>query len=116
VKLAVACLRSATVMTLAVTAKAGPAMTGNLSVSVSAGPAPALVTLVGECDITTAPQLLDALSTQIAGDGRLVVVNLSALTFLDAAGLHALLDARAGWCPGYWNSPARATSSPSTRT
>lgn len=69
-------------------------MTGNLRVSVSVGPSHALVAVAGECDITTAPQLLDTLSTQIAGAERLVVVDLSDLRYLDLAGIHALLAAR----------------------
>jgi anti-sigma B factor antagonist len=81
-------------MNLAVTAKAGPAMTGNLRVSLSVGTAHALVAVAGECDITTAPQLLDTLSTQIAGAERLVVVDLSDLRYLDLAGIRALLAAR----------------------
>jgi anti-sigma B factor antagonist len=81
-------------MTSAVTAKADHDMTGDLTVSVSAGPSCALVTVAGECDITTAPLLLAALSTRIAGGGGLVVVDLSALRYLDAAGIHALLAAR----------------------
>jgi anti-sigma B factor antagonist len=69
-------------------------MTGDLRISVSLGPSYALIKVAGECDITTAPQLRDALSTNIAGDKPLVVIDLSGLSYLDAAGVHMLLDAR----------------------
>ncbi len=69
-------------------------MTGTLSFSVSAWPSHALVTVAGECDITTAPQLLDALCQLAEADVGLVLVDLSALRHLDAAGIRALLNAR----------------------
>jgi anti-anti-sigma factor len=69
-------------------------MTGDLRVSVSARPSCALVTVAGECDVTTARQLLAALSTLTEAGGTLVVVDLSALRHLDAAGIHALRAAR----------------------
>ena len=69
-------------------------MTAILSISVSAGPSHALLAMAGECDIRTVQQLLDALAAQIAGDRRLVIVDLSALSYLDLAGTHALLAAR----------------------
>jgi anti-sigma B factor antagonist len=69
-------------------------MTGILTISVTSGPAHALLTLTGECDIRTTPQLLDALAALVAGDKRLVLVDLSALSYLDVAGTRALLAAR----------------------
>jgi hypothetical protein len=42
-------------------------MTGDLRISVSLGPSYALIKVAGECDITTAPQLRDALSTNTRG-------------------------------------------------
>lgn len=68
-------------------------MSGTLAISVSAWPSHALVTVTGECDLTTAPQLLDALSSQAWEHERLVIVDLSALGFLDVAGVRALLEA-----------------------
>jgi anti-sigma B factor antagonist len=68
-------------------------VTAILSISVSAGPAHTLLRVAGECDITTAPQLLEAFLTQRAAAGRLVVVDLSALSYLDVAGTRALLTA-----------------------
>ena len=50
------------------------------------------VTVTGEVDIDTAPQLAAAL-IESAVAGRRVVVDLGAVTFLDAAGLTALLSA-----------------------
>lgn len=46
--------------------------------------------LVGELDISTAPLLEDALREQVRGGGDLVL-DLSALTFIDSTGLRSLL-------------------------
>jgi anti-anti-sigma factor len=51
------------------------------------------VTVAGELDIATAPDLRRQLARDLADDAVLVVVDLSALTFIDSCGLHALLDA-----------------------
>lgn len=52
------------------------------------------VTLTGELDLATVPQLADALAD--APDGAAVVaLDLSELTFMDSSGLHEILAARA---------------------
>jgi anti-sigma B factor antagonist len=68
-------------------------MAGMLRISVSARPSLMLVSLGGECDITMAPQLLAVLA-QIPPGRHRVVLDLSRLRFIDAAGVHALLDAQ----------------------
>ncbi len=73
---------------------ARPTQTGVLTISVSAGPAHTLLTVAGECDIRTSADLLEALSAQVAGEESRIVLDLSALRFLDVAGTHALLAAR----------------------
>jgi anti-sigma B factor antagonist len=50
--------------------------------------------LIGELDVASAPVLREALERLQADGHRAVQLNLSALTFLDAAGLSVLADAR----------------------
>ena len=52
------------------------------------------VTLTGELDMGTAPQLAHALAG-IADPTALVILDLSELTFMDSCGLHVILNARA---------------------
>ncbi len=71
-----------------------PAMTGHLDISVHIQPSHVLVCPRGECDVTTAQELRGVLTDQTRLDAVLVVADLTGLKFLDAAGIHALLDAR----------------------
>ena len=58
------------------------------------GPGIAGVTVSGELDLASAPQLDDALAE--AGRGSVaVILDLRELTFMDSSGLHAILTARA---------------------
>lgn len=72
-----------------------------LNVALVPGPSQVVVRLTGETDLSTAPQLTDALE-QAAGLGtRHVVVDVGCVRFWDCSGLHALVDltqqlARAG--------------------
>lgn len=50
-----------------------------------------VVSLFGELDIAVVEQLVDQL---LAADGSTIVVDLRGLTFIDAAGIRGLLDAR----------------------
>ena len=52
-----------------------------------------VVTVVGEVDMTTAPELTKAIDG-VAGTARKVVVDLSGVTFLDSSGLNALVRGR----------------------
>jgi len=53
----------------------------------------ACVAVAGEVDVGTAPRLRDALVEAVA-DGEQVVVDLGAVTFMDSAGLAALVVAQ----------------------
>jgi anti-anti-sigma factor len=50
-----------------------------------------VINVTGELDLTTAPQLEEALA---ACNGSRPVVDLTALTFIDSSGLHVLLQER----------------------
>jgi anti-anti-sigma factor len=64
-----------------------------LEIAVAAGDAGPVVKLSGECDITVAGQLREALQAQITRGARQVTVDLSQLRFADSASVHVLLDA-----------------------
>jgi anti-sigma B factor antagonist len=51
----------------------------------------ATVAVVGELDIATAPRLSAALD--VHGDAELLIVDLTAATFIDSTGLRALIEA-----------------------
>jgi anti-anti-sigma factor len=51
-----------------------------------------LITVAGEVDAATAPQLADALRPRLTYDAT-VLVDLFGVTFLSAAGLHVLVEA-----------------------
>lgn len=64
------------------------------SVSVSAaGSGRSVVAAVGELDIASAPQLMDAVAGLGPPDTRVVAIDLSALTFIDSSGINALRSA-----------------------
>jgi anti-sigma B factor antagonist len=63
-----------------------------LSIDVAREGEDATVTLAGELDLSTSPDLQDALA-ELTGEPRTVVVDLSALEFCDSTGLAALLGA-----------------------
>jgi anti-sigma B factor antagonist len=52
----------------------------------------AWVVVAGELDLATSPQL-DRMLTDAVFDARLAVLDLRAVTFIDTAGVHVLLDA-----------------------
>ncbi|MFE5288744.1 STAS domain-containing protein [Nocardia sp. NPDC056611] len=58
-------------------------------------PSPSIVILsvTGEVDATTIDELREHLSDAVAATGRLVVVDLSGVTFLSVSGIEALIDA-----------------------
>jgi anti-sigma B factor antagonist len=49
------------------------------------------VSLVGEVDSSTTPQLTDCLDRLLSASPAEVVIDLTQVTFLDSAGLHALV-------------------------
>jgi anti-sigma B factor antagonist len=56
------------------------------------GPDARVVTVTGEIDVVTAPDLADCLTTQLAGS-RVVVVDLDGVRFLGSAGVAVLFEA-----------------------
>jgi anti-sigma B factor antagonist len=60
-----------------------------LAVQVRLQPGYAVITVAGEVDIATAPQLGQHLAA-LAGSGRPVIADLDQVSFLDAAGLRVL--------------------------
>jgi anti-anti-sigma factor len=70
-------------------------MTADLGVRLASGPAPGQIVLsvTGDIDFNSAPQLRDALSRSGAAPAWLVVVDLSGVPFMATDGIHALLDA-----------------------
>ena len=53
-----------------------------------------VVAAAGEIHLSTAPELAGLLALAIAGDARSVVVDLSAVVFIDSTGLGVLLEAQ----------------------
>ena len=72
-----------------------------LTIEVRREPGHVLVTVAGEVDIATVPQLQERLAVP-AASGRPLIVDLDRVTFIDAAGLGALVGAarRAAACGG----------------
>jgi anti-anti-sigma factor len=64
-----------------------------MSCSVSSEPPGCRVTVVGEVDVATGPQLAKVLDAQVARATGAVYVDLAGVTFMDASGLHPLVDA-----------------------
>jgi anti-anti-sigma factor len=54
----------------------------------------AVLTVVGELDLETAPELRDRLTAIVDGGASAVVVDLRQVTFMDSVGLAAILHAR----------------------
>ena len=65
-----------------------------LRISVTAGTAHTLVTLEGECDLNTGRQLRDVLTSEVSRGAQRLIVDLSALTFMDSTGMQVLLSTR----------------------
>ena len=65
-----------------------------LRISVTAGPAYTLVTLAGECDLQTGRQLRDVLISEVSRGARRIILDLSALGFMDSTGMQILLSVR----------------------
>ena len=57
----------------------------------------AVITAVGEVDISSAADLQRALETARDGGAEEIWLDLTRTTFMDCSGLHAVLDLRASW-------------------
>jgi anti-anti-sigma factor len=64
---------------------------GLLEVSVAAGDSGPVVILSGEADLTNAAELSDALTAQVSGGARHLIVDVSGLRFADSAAIRALV-------------------------
>jgi anti-sigma B factor antagonist len=53
-----------------------------------------VVAASGEIHLSTAPKLAERLAGAVAGDAKAVVIDLSAVTFIDSTGLGMLLEAQ----------------------
>ncbi|MEO8889603.1 MAG: STAS domain-containing protein [Jatrophihabitantaceae bacterium] len=65
-----------------------------LTVTQPAESAASVVSVAGEVDVHSAPQLREGVTAQLATDSGAVVVDLSQVAFLDSTGLGALVSAR----------------------
>jgi anti-sigma B factor antagonist len=81
---------------------AGRAMDQALTIRVRREPGYVLVTVAGEIDFATVPGLRARLCA-LAADGRPLVADLDQVSFIDAAGLGALVGA-ATWAAGHGTS------------
>jgi anti-sigma B factor antagonist len=57
-------------------------------------PAGTIVAVTGELDLLSAPQLRAAVDALVGANPRHIAIDLTATTFMDSAGVHALVDAR----------------------
>ena len=67
--------------------------TADFDVTTEVGDGRATVSVSGEVDVYTAPQLRDRLYSVIADGARLVVLDVSAMTFIDSTGLGVIVGA-----------------------
>src|ERR1700727_3041844 len=74
--------------------RAVDAMPGLLTIAATDQPSHTLVSLAGDCDITNAHLLRKIMTGYVPADARLAVIDLSGLRFIDASGIHGLVDAR----------------------
>jgi anti-sigma B factor antagonist len=74
---------------------AGSLETASLDISIRPGP---VVTISGEIDIQSGPQLRDQLLRTMRRHGARLALDLTGVTFIDCAGINVLLAARRrGW-------------------
>ena len=66
----------------------------DLELDVASDDAGALITVRGEIDMATAPQLRDVLDELIEGGSQRIVLDCRALGFLDSSGIGVLVAAR----------------------
>jgi anti-sigma B factor antagonist len=65
----------------------------SLELDISACGSTTTVGLAGELDLAAVEQLESAVAAALAEAAETLVIDLSALTFIDSSGVHALLDA-----------------------
>lgn len=67
---------------------------GQLTVKVRHEPEATFVTVAGEVDLLTAPQLAAALDEVLGANVRHLALDLTETTFMDSAGVHTLIQTR----------------------
>jgi anti-anti-sigma factor len=70
---------------------------GLLTIGVEQRDGSVVLRLAGELDVLTAPRLRESITQVMADRPDLLILDLTAVTFLGAAGLAALLDAHKAW-------------------
>lgn len=60
----------------------------------TASPAHTLVALAGECDLQTGRKLRDVLTSEVSRGARRLILDLSALGFMDSTSMQVLLSVR----------------------
>lgn len=75
-----------------------PAEPDRLEIVIRDEPTGTVVSVTGELDLLSAPQLRTALDALLPANARHIAIDLTNATFMDSAGVHAVLDAshRAG--------------------
>lgn len=75
-----------------------PAEPDRLEIVIRDEPTGTVVAVTGELDLLSAPQLRTALDALLPANARHIAIDLTNATFMDSAGVHAVLDAshRAG--------------------
>src|SRR5205807_3630319 len=92
-----------------------PSITGmTLAITVDDRQRPAVLSVDGDLDLNTAPELLQALTRLVDGGERAVVVDLAGLEFCDSSGLSVLVRVR-NRLAGLGGSMALAAPSPIVR-
>lgn len=76
-------------------AEAAPSGSEAFEVRVSTHGTTVLVSVTGELDMTTAPQLTESVDAVMEGSPRRIVIDLSDVGFLASAGMSVLLDTHA---------------------
>ena len=71
---------------------------GRFAIVIRHEPVGTVVAVTGELDLLSAPELRTALDALLPANARHIAIDLTRATFMDSAGVHALLDAshRAG--------------------
>lgn len=70
-----------------------PEEPGGLSVVARDSPEATIVTVSGELDLLSAPQLTVALDRILSATDRPIAIDLTETTFMDSTGIHALVNA-----------------------
>jgi anti-sigma B factor antagonist len=74
--------------------QSGPNDPGGCAIEIRDEPTGTVVAITGELDLLSAPQLRSALDALLPANARHIAIDLTHATFMDSAGVHAVLDAR----------------------